>query len=104
MRLAAAKAAFGMPFIVKRLHEKKTTRYQEQDPEKVAAYQEEIKDIPPEKIAYVDECGIDMYLYPGVRVCSARSAGVRADPRSKISAMRDCCRKKGASDHCTSSV
>ena len=24
---------------------------------------EEIKDIPPEKIAYVDECGIDTYLY-----------------------------------------
>ena len=42
---------------------KKTTRYTEQDTEKVAAYQEEIKDIPPEKIAYVDECGIDTYLY-----------------------------------------
>ena len=42
---------------------KKTTRYREQDAEKVAAYQEEIKDIPPEKIAYVDECGIDTYLY-----------------------------------------
>ena len=27
------------------------------------AYQEEIKDIPPEKTAYVDECGIDTYLY-----------------------------------------
>ena len=24
---------------------------------------EQIKDIPPEKIAYVDECGIDTYLY-----------------------------------------
>ena len=43
--------------------QKKTTRYREQDPEKVAAYQEQIKDIPPEKIAYVDECGIDTYLY-----------------------------------------
>ena len=42
---------------------KKTTCYQEQDQEKVAAYQEEIKDVPPEKIAYVDECGIDTYLY-----------------------------------------
>ena len=42
---------------------KKATRYREQEPEKVAAYQEEIKDIPPEKIAYVDECGIDTYLY-----------------------------------------
>ena len=27
------------------------------------AYQEAIKDIPPEKIAYVDESGIDTYLY-----------------------------------------
>ena len=26
-------------------------------------YQEQIRDIPPEKIAYVDECGIDTYLY-----------------------------------------
>ena len=43
--------------------QKKTTRYREQEPEKVAAYQEQIKDIPPEKIAYVDECGIDTYLY-----------------------------------------
>ena len=42
---------------------KKTTRYLEQDPEKVAAYQEKIKDIPSEKVAYVDECGIDTYLY-----------------------------------------
>lgn len=43
--------------------EKKTTRYQEQDPEKVEAYQKEIEGIPPEQIAYVDECGIDTYLY-----------------------------------------
>ena len=42
---------------------KKTTGYQEQDQEKVAAYQEQIKDVPAEKIAYVDECGIDTYLY-----------------------------------------
>ena len=42
---------------------KKTTRYKEQDAERVAVYQEEIKDIPPEKIAYVGECGIDTYLY-----------------------------------------
>jgi len=26
-------------------------------------YQEQIKDVPLEKIAYVDECGIDAYLY-----------------------------------------
>jgi len=42
---------------------KKTTRYQEQEEQRVATYQEQIKDIPPEKIAYVDECGIDTYLY-----------------------------------------
>ncbi len=29
----------------------------------LAAYLEQIQDIPPEKIAYVDECGIDTYLY-----------------------------------------
>ena len=46
-----------------KLHEKKTTRYEEQDPQKAAAYQEQLKDVPPEKIAYVDECGIDTYLY-----------------------------------------
>ena len=42
---------------------KKTARYKEQDAERAAVYQEKIKDIPPEKIAYVDECGIDTYLY-----------------------------------------
>lgn len=40
---------------------KKTRRYKEQDPEKVAEYQEQIKDIDPETIAYVDETGIDSY-------------------------------------------
>ena len=42
---------------------KKTTQYQEQDPQKVATYREQIKNIPSEKIAYVDECGIDTFLY-----------------------------------------
>lgn len=42
---------------------KKQTAYQEQDAEKVAAYKKEIADIPPEEIAYVDETGIDSYLY-----------------------------------------
>ncbi len=37
--------------------------YKEQDSEKVEAYLEKIKDILPEKIAYVDESGIDQYLY-----------------------------------------
>lgn len=40
---------------------KKTCRYKEQDPEKVAAYQEEIKDIPDEKRVYIDESGFRTY-------------------------------------------
>ena len=43
--------------------QKKTTRYQEQDEKKAAVYQAEISAYPVEKIAYVDECGIDTYLY-----------------------------------------
>lgn len=46
-----------------RLPEKKAVSYREQEEQKVAAYLEQIKDIPPEKIAYVDECGIDTHLY-----------------------------------------
>lgn len=42
---------------------KKTTHYQEQDPEQVKAYQEKIAGITPEQIAYVDETGVDTYLY-----------------------------------------
>ncbi len=42
---------------------KKTLSYKEQNPEKVKEYNEKIKDIPEEKIAYVDETGIDSYLY-----------------------------------------
>lgn len=38
-------------------------RYKEQNEEKVKEYLEKIKDIPEEKIAYVDETGIDSYLY-----------------------------------------
>lgn len=62
-RSDAVKAAFGTHFGGIKSREKKTTRYQDQDRQKVAAYLEEIKDVPPEKIAYVDECGIDTYLY-----------------------------------------
>ena len=43
--------------------EKKTTGYREQDKKKVTAYQAEINAYPLEKIAYVDECGIDTYLH-----------------------------------------
>lgn len=42
---------------------KKTTRYHEQKKEQVETYQAEIEGIPTEKIAYIDECGIDTYLY-----------------------------------------
>ena len=43
--------------------QKKATRYREQDEKKAAAYQEEISAYPILKIAYVDECGMDTYLY-----------------------------------------
>ena len=46
-----------------RSREKKATTYEEQSYDKVAEYKYEIADIPPENIAYVDETGIDRYLY-----------------------------------------
>ena len=42
---------------------KKTARYYEQDAEKVNEYLEKIEDIPKEKIIYIDETGIDKFLY-----------------------------------------
>ena len=42
---------------------KKTTNYKEQNVEKVNAYLDKIRNIPVNKIAYVDETGIDTYLY-----------------------------------------
>ena len=42
---------------------KKTTRYFEQDPQKVKEYLEKIKYLSKEKIVYVDETGIDKFLY-----------------------------------------
>ena len=42
---------------------KKTTRYEEQSAEKVAEYEERIKDIPEDKRVYVDEAGFINYLY-----------------------------------------
>ena len=42
---------------------KKTRHYKEQDPEKVAEYQEKTKDIDPKIIAYVDETGLDSFYY-----------------------------------------
>lgn len=38
-------------------------RYEEQDAEKVKEYEEKIKNIDPDKIVYIDETGIDTYLY-----------------------------------------
>ena len=43
--------------------QKKTKRYREQDSAKVDAYQRRIAELPAERIAYVDETGIDEYLY-----------------------------------------
>ena len=45
------------------LPEKKTTHDKEQSPEKVRLYQEQINGIPLENIAYIDETGIDTYLF-----------------------------------------
>lgn len=43
--------------------EKKTLRYCEQKEKQVKEYLNKIADIPKERIAYVDETGIDSYLY-----------------------------------------
>ncbi|WP_407831769.1 transposase [Synergistes jonesii] len=43
--------------------EKKSVTYKEQDALKVAEYLDKIKDIPPDTIAYIDETGIDRYIY-----------------------------------------
>jgi transposase len=42
---------------------KKTTSYKEQDPQKVAEYNEKIKEVPKDKRVYVDEAGFDTYLF-----------------------------------------
>ncbi len=78
--------------------------YQEQDSEKVAAYQEEIKDIPPKKITYVDECDIDTYLYreygnaPRDQQVFGQIHGRRYKRCGIVAA------KMGESDSCTASV
>ncbi len=69
-----AQAAFETHCSDIRLQGKKTTSYQEQDRQKVAAYREEIQDIIAlEKIAYVDESGIGTYLYREYRYASPKS-------------------------------
>lgn len=45
------------------LRVKKTKRYSEQKPEQVAEYLAQIKEIPAQQIVYVDETGMDTYLY-----------------------------------------
>ena len=40
---------------------KKTKHYKEQDPKKVAEYEEKVKDIPKDKRVYVDESGFDRH-------------------------------------------
>ncbi len=42
---------------------KKNTFYKEQAPKQVAAYLEKIKDIPKEKLVYIDETGIQTQMY-----------------------------------------
>ena len=42
---------------------KKTTHYEEQLAEKVAEYEEWVRDIPKDKRVYVDEAGFTNYLY-----------------------------------------
>ena len=44
-------------------HVKKTLRYCEQKEEQVKEYLNKIADISEKRIAYVDETGIDSYLY-----------------------------------------
>ena len=46
-----------------RLREKKSTFYKEQYLKQVEAYLEKIKDIPKEKLVYIDETGIQMQMY-----------------------------------------
>jgi len=46
-----------------RIIRKKIKRYKEQDSAKVAAYHNVIKDINPKSIAYIDEMGMDTFIY-----------------------------------------
>lgn len=43
--------------------EKKKTSYKEQDKEKIAEYIDKIKDIPSDRLVYIDETGVDSYVY-----------------------------------------
>ena len=45
------------------MRKKKNTIYKEQAPRQVEAYLEKIKDIPKEKLVYIDETGIQTHMY-----------------------------------------
>ncbi len=71
---------------------KKATTYEEQDAKKVEEYKHEIADIPEENIAYVDETGIDRYLYreygyaPGGQLVHGRIKGRKYERTSLVAA------------------
>ena len=46
-----------------RLREKKSTFYKEQAPKQVEVYLEKIKDIPKEKLVYINETGLQTQMY-----------------------------------------
>ena len=48
---------------IKNYTKKKTRYYKEQDEEKVKTYNEKIKNIQKDKIVYLDETGIQTYIY-----------------------------------------
>ena len=58
------------------LHEKKTTLYKEQDSEKIKTYQEQIKAIPLENIAYIDKIDIVTHLFRG-HCCVVKTKNTR---------------------------
>ena len=72
--------------------QKKIKRYQEQDPAKVDVYHEAIKDIPPESIVYIDEMGIETFVY---REYAYAKRGTK---------VIDSCRKTWKRNHCTASI
>ena len=61
-----------------RLREKMSTFYKEQAPKQVEAYLEKIKEIPKEKLVYIDETGIQTQMY---RQYAYSKRGKRVDIR-----------------------
>ena len=60
------------------LREKKSTFYKEQAPKQVEAYLEKIKDIPKERLVYIDETGIQTQLYRHIHAVNEASAPTSA--------------------------